>query len=125
MKKIIQTKNAPATIGPYSQAVAFKNLIFCSGQIALNPQSGEFFAGNISEQTEQVIQNLKAVLTEAGSSLDKILQTTVYLKNMSDFTQFNLAYAKFFPSEPPARATIGVAELPKGALVEISAIAII
>ena len=121
MKKI-ETKNAPAAIGPYSQAMATDALVFTSGQIPLVPATGEMSAGGIEEQTEQAIQNLKAVLEEAGSDLTKVLKTTCFLQHMSDFAAFNAVYEKHFPNKP-ARSCFEVGALPKGALVEIEAVA--
>ncbi|HWJ02376.1 MAG TPA: RidA family protein [Verrucomicrobiae bacterium] len=121
-KEIVHTNNAPAAIGPYSQAVKVCNLVFTSGQIPLTP-SGELIVGGIKEQTRQVLQNLTAVLKEAGSSMDRVLKTTVFLKNMGDFTEFNEVYAEVFGNSPPSRSTVEVARLPKDVLVEIEAIA--
>lgn len=122
MNKIISTQHAPAAIGPYSQAIVANNFVFCSGQIGLNA-SGELVGSTIDDQTEQVLKNLEAVLTAAGSSLEKVTQTTCYLKNLEDFSAFNEIYGKYFDKNKPARATIGVSNLPKNALVEISCIA--
>ena len=121
MKKIY-TKNAPEAIGPYSQAIVLENLVFTSGQIPINPASGSIEKTDIKEQTEQVCKNLKAVLEEAGSSLDKVVKTTCFLKNINDFTAFNEIYAKYFTSKP-ARSCVEVAALPKGALVEVEVVA--
>lgn len=121
--KIVSTPNAPQPIGPYSQAVISGNLVFCSGQIAINPQSGEMAAPDIASQTRQVLQNLQAVLEKSGSTLSHVLKTTVYLSDMQNFPGFNAEYAKFFPTNPPARATIQVGALPKNALVEIELVA--
>ena len=118
----IETKNAPAAIGPYSQAMASGSLIYTSGQIPLVPETGEFVQGGIEEQTEQVIKNLSAVLTAAGSGLDRVVKTTCFLQNMSDFAAFNGVYEKHFTGKP-ARSCVAVAALPKGALVEIEVIA--
>ena len=122
----ISTDNAPKAIGPYSQGIsldlASNGLIFTSGAIALTP-SGEFINGDIRAQTKQVMQNLQAILKEAGSSLDKVLKTTCYLANMEDFSAFNAEYEKAFGSHKPARTTIGVKSLPKNALVEVECIA--
>ena len=118
----IETKNAPAAIGPYSQAMASGSLIYTSGQIPLVPETGEFVQGGIEEQTEQVIKNLAAVLAAAGSGLDKVVKTTCFLQNMSDFAAFNGVYERYFTGKP-ARSCVAVAALPKGALVEIEVVA--
>lgn len=118
----IQTNNAPTAIGPYSQGMVTGNLIFTSGQIGINPSSGNIEAADITGQTEQVIKNLKAVLEASGSSLDKVIKTTCFLKNISDFAVFNSVYEKYF-TEKPARSCVEVAALPKNALVEIEVIA--
>ena len=122
MKEIIRTENAPAAIGPYSQAIGTDNLIFVSGQIPFTP-SGERVEGGIKEETVRVLKNLKAVLEEAGLSLAQVVKTTVYLKDMADFTAVNEIYGKYFTDHPPARATVEVSALPKGVKVEIDAIA--
>ncbi len=123
MFKIIQTKNAPSAMGPYSQAIVVDDFIFCSGQIGIEPKSGQLVEG-MEKQTEQVLKNLEAVLAEAGASLKNIVKTTVYLKNIADFPKMNEVYAKFLGEHKPARATVEVANLPKGALIEIETIAI-
>ena len=122
-KQVVSTDAAPAAIGPYSQAVATGQLIFCSGQVPFDPQTMELVSGSITEETERCMRNLEAVLTEGGSGLDQIVKTTIYVTNMNDFVEVNEAYGSFFPSDPPARATVGVAALPKGARVEIDCIA--
>lgn len=122
MSEIIYTKNAPEAIGPYSQAIKTGNFIFTSGQIPINPTSGNIEKDNIKEQTEQVCKNLKAVLEEAGSSLDKVVKTVCFLQNMEDFAEFNEIYAKYFTGKP-ARSCVAVKSLPKGALVEVETIA--
>ena len=119
----IETKNAPAAIGPYSQAIAVGNFIFTSGQIPIDPHTGTFVSGGIEEQTEQVIKNLTAVLEEAGSSLDRAIKTTCFLKSIGDFAEFNAVYEKYFTGKP-ARSCVEVSALPKGALVEIEVIAL-
>lgn len=121
--KQISTCKAPQAIGPYSQAIAFGELIFTSGQIALKP-SGEFLEGDVIAQTHQVLENLAAVLEEVGSSLAKVVKTTIFLAYMEDFTKVNEVYAEHFKTHKPARSTVAVAALPKGALVEIEAIAV-
>lgn len=121
--KTISTSNAPQAIGPYSQAVQTNNLIFTSGQIALLPD-GQFLEGDVEAQAHQVLKNLSAVLEEAGSSLQKVVKTTIFLANMEDFAKVNAVYAEHFGEHKPARSTVGVKQLPKNALVEIEAIAI-
>lgn len=119
---IIETKKAPAAIGPYSQGIVVGDLVYTSGQIPLVPESGVLAHGGIEEQTEQAIQNLSAVLQAAGNSLEKVIKTTCFLKNMGDFAAFNAVYEKYFTGKP-ARSCVEVSALPKGALVEIEAIA--
>lgn len=123
MHKIIATERAPKAIGPYSQAVTWQGLIFLSGQIPLDPETGQLVEGDIAVQTERVLGNLQAVLEAAGSSLAQVLKTTVYLKDMGEFARMNEVYARYFPGAPPARATVEVARLPREARVEIEAIA--
>ncbi len=125
MKEIIATDQAPRAIGPYSQAVRAGNVIFASGQIPIDPATGEFVAGGVAEQTEQVMRNITAVLEAAGSGLNQIVKTTVFLADMNDFMAMNEVYARFFPETPPARATIQAARLPRDAKVEIEAIAVL
>lgn len=125
MKQIIETKNAPQAIGPYSQAVSAGGFVFASGQIPIDPQTGEFVTGGVAEQTEQVLRNLAAVLEAAGSSFDKVVKTTVFLADMTDFAAMNEVYARHFKGKPPARATVAAAGLPRGARVEIEAIALL
>jgi 2-iminobutanoate/2-iminopropanoate deaminase len=122
-KKIINTENAPAPIGPYSQAVHAGNLVFISGQIALKPGSGDLATADIIEETHQVMQNLKAILTESGSSFDNVVKTTIFLSDMALFGQVNEIYGKYFNGDFPARETIAVKGLPKNVNVEISMIA--
>src|SRR6476619_2441892 len=121
----IQTDNAPAAIGPYSQAIKAGGFVFASGQIPIDPQTGQFVPGGIAEQTEQVLKNLSAVLEAAGSSLDQVVKTTVFLLDMQEFTAMNEVYGKFFGAQPPARATVQAARLPRDARVEIEAIALV
>jgi len=123
-REVVATKDAPQAIGPYSQAIKAAGLVFVSGQVALDPASGALIAGGIAEQTERALKNLQAILQAAGTGLDRALKTTVYLKNMSEFTAMNEVYGKFWKSAPPARATVEVARLPKDALVEIDVIAL-
>lgn len=125
MKTIYQTSQAPAPIGPYSQATGLGQLVFISGQIAIHPESGTFLNGSLEEEAEQVMKNLLAVVRGAGSSEDKILKTSIFLMDMGDFPAVNAIYARFFTDNFPARETVQVAGLPKGARVEISAIAYI
>ena len=125
MREKIQTENAPAAIGPYSQAIKAGGLVFVSGQIPTDPATGEFVAGGISEQTQQVLKNLSAVLEAAGSSLDQVVKTTVFLADMKEFSGMNEVYATFFTGPPPARATVAAAGLPRDARVEIEAVALI
>lgn len=122
MSQKVQTDKAPAAIGPYSQAVLAGNLVFTSGQIPLNPESGLIEGQNITEQTHRVCKNLEAVLTAAGSSLKKTVKTVCFLSNMADFAAFNQVYAQYF-TEKPARSCVAVKDLPKGALVEVEVIA--
>jgi 2-iminobutanoate/2-iminopropanoate deaminase len=122
-KKAVSTSQAPAAIGPYSQAIRSGNLLFVSGQIPLDPQSGKLVEGDASVQTARVLQNLSAILDAAGSSLGQVLKTTVYLKDMADFAMMNEVYARFFTDTPPARATVEVARLPRNVSVEIDLIA--
>ncbi|MEE8201352.1 MAG: RidA family protein [Candidatus Acidoferrales bacterium] len=124
MKELLTTKKAPAAIGPYSQGVKANGFLFLSGQIPLDPESGQFIAGDIRAQTERVLKNLQAVLEAAGSSLAEVVKTTVYLADLNDFAAMNEVYARFFSQEPPARATVQAARLPKGARIEIDLIAV-
>ena len=121
--KYINTQKAPKALGPYSQGIIFDKFIFCSGQIGINPKTSDL-EKDIQSQTKQAIMNLKAILEAGGSSLEKVIKTTVYLKNISDFQLMNEVYEKFFNKNRPTRATIEVSNLPKGALIEIEAIAI-
>lgn len=123
MKSVISTTNAPKAIGPYSQAIKANGFIFCSGQIGVDPVTGTLVSGGIQEQTQRALSNLKLVLEAAGSSLEKVVKTTCYLKNISDFAVFNEVYGSFFDENPPARETVEVARLPKDALIEVSAVA--
>lgn len=124
MRKIVSTTAAPAAIGPYSQGNVFGNLIFTSGQIPLNPETGEIVGSTIEEQTEQVFKNIQAILEEAGSSFDKVLKTTVFIKDMNDFAKMNGIYANYFSEGSyPSRSAVEVARLPKDVLVEIETIA--
>lgn len=120
----IQTDNAPAAIGPYSQAIKAGGFVFVSGQIPIDPRTGQFVAGGIAEQTQQVLKNLSALLEAAGSSIDRVVKTTVFLADMKDFTGMNEVYATFFSGPPPARATVAAAGLPRDARVEIEVVAL-
>jgi 2-iminobutanoate/2-iminopropanoate deaminase len=122
-KKIVSTTSAPAAIGPYSQAVIHGNLVYCSGQIALIPATGEIIEGGIEQQAEQVMKNLGEVLKAAGSSFDKVIKSSIFLKSMDDFQTVNEIYGSRFSENPPARETVAVKTLPKDVLVEISCIA--
>lgn len=123
-KEIIKTENAPGAIGPYSQAVKTGGFVFVSGQIPIDPATGAFVSENVAEQTEQVLKNLKAVLEAAGSSLSAVVKTTVFVADMNDFAAMNEVYARYFTENPPARATVEAARLPKDARVEIECIAV-
>lgn len=124
MKQIIHTDLAPKAVGPYSQAVMTKDMIYTSGQIPINPAEGKIVAETIEAQTEQVMNNLKAVLAEAGVGMDRIVKTTCYLADIADFAAFNGVYAQYFPENPPARSCFQVAALPMGAKVEVEVIAV-
>ncbi len=124
VKQIIATDRAPRAIGPYSQAVRAGNLVFASGQIPIDPATGEFVAGGIAEQTDQVLRNLTSVFAAAGVELNQIVKTTVFLADMEDFAAMNEVYGRFFGAQPPARATVQAARLPRDARVEIEAIAV-
>jgi 2-iminobutanoate/2-iminopropanoate deaminase len=123
MKDVVFTPRGPKPIGPYSQAIKANGFIFVSGQIALDPQAGEFTGADVRQQTERVMDNLKAILEAGGVSLGHVVKTTVYLKDMNDFTAMNEVYARYFTAAPPARSTVQAARLPKDALVEIDVVA--
>ena len=123
MPKVVSTDHAPKAIGPYSQAVVSKGFAFLSGQIPLDPASGQLVEGDVASQTERVLENLKAVLAACGSSLDRVVKTTVYLKDMGEFSKMNEVYARYFPTNPPARATVEAARLPRDVRVEIDCVA--
>lgn len=125
MKKEIKTDKAPKAIGPYSQAIVANNFIFASGQIAIDPTTGELQNGSIEEQTRLVLNNMKAVLEAGGSSFDKVVKCTVFLQNMDDFSRMNTIYGEFFKPPFPARAAVQVARLPKDVKIEIEAIAVV
>jgi 2-iminobutanoate/2-iminopropanoate deaminase len=125
MREAVRTERAPAAIGPYSQAVRMGNLLFCSGQIPLDPATGELVCGDVAAQTRQVFANLEAVLSEAGAGFEHVARTTVYLADMNDFAAMNAVYATFFNAPAPARSTIQAAGLPRNARVEIDVIAVL
>lgn len=122
-KSRIFTKEAPTPVGPYSQAIRAGDFIFVAGQVPVNPETGEFVTGDITVQTQQIMDNIKIILSKAGASLLDVVRTTIYLINMSDFGDVNEAYGNYFDLDPPARTTIGVAALPKGVAIEIDVIA--
>jgi len=124
-REVVVTEKAPAAVGPYSQAIRVDNTVFTSGQIAIDPATGRLVEGDIRVQTRQVLTNLKAILEAAGSGLEHVIKTTVYLANLDDFPAMNQVYAEFFPDAPPARSTIQAARLPMGALLELEAIAVV
>ena len=124
MKKVINSKNAPAAIGPYSQAVLVDNTLYASGQLGIDPQTGNFVAGGVKEQTEQVFRNIRAILTEAGFEMSDIVKTTCFLADMGDFAEMNAVYAEQFEGSFPARSAVAVRTLPKNGLVEIEVLAI-
>ncbi len=123
-KKVVATKAAPQPIGPYSQAIKAGGFVFASGQIALDPATGKLIEGDIKAQTERVLKNLSAVLAAAGSRMDRVVRTTVFLKNISDFPAMNEVYGQFFKNDPPSRSTVQVAALPRDALLEIDVVAL-
>ena len=124
-REAIQTDKAPKAIGPYAQAIKANDFIYTAGQIPIDPKTGNFVEGGINEQTRQVLENLKAVLVAAGSSLDLVVKATVFLKNMTDFPAMNEVYGEYLGNAKPARSTVAVAELPRGALVEIDLVALV
>jgi 2-iminobutanoate/2-iminopropanoate deaminase len=121
----VETETAPKAIGPYAQAVKANGMVYTAGQIPINPRTGDFVGGDIAAQTRQVLENLKAVLEAGGSSLEKVVKATVFLRNMSDFAAMNEVYAEYLGTVKPARSTVAVAELPRGALVEIDLVAVV
>jgi 2-iminobutanoate/2-iminopropanoate deaminase len=125
MREVISTPEAPKAIGPYSQGVRANGLVFTAGQVAFDPKTQQIVDGDISAQTERVMQNLSAILTAAGCGMQDVIRSTVFLKNMDDFAAMNAVYAKYFSTAPPARSTVEVSRLPKNALVEIDMIAIV
>lgn len=121
----VESKDAPKPVGPYSQAIKAGGVVYCAGEVAIDPATGQFVQGDISAQTEQVMKNLSAVLASAGTDLDHAVKATVFLKNMSDFAAMNQVYGRYFKSAPPARSTVAVASLARDALVEIEIIAVL
>ncbi len=124
MREVISTKDGPQAIGPYSQAIKANGLVFVSGQVAIDPANQRVVSGDVAMQTDRALKNLSAILKAAGSGLEKVVRSTVFLKNMNDFTAMNAVYGKYFNSAPPARSTVEVARLPKDVLVEIDVIAL-
>jgi len=124
-KKVIQTDKAPKAIGPYSQAIQVENFLFLSGQIPLNPKTGELIQGDIREQTQQVLENIKRILESQGLRMENMVKSTIFLKDIANFNQVNEVYGNYFPSSPPARSTVEVSKLPRNAEIEIEAIAVI
>lgn len=124
MKEVIATEKGPKAIGPYSQAIKAGGFVFISGQVALNPATGQVVEGDVGRQTARVLENLKAIAEAAGSSLDRAVRATVFLKDMNDFTAMNEVYARYFPKNPPARSTVEVARLPRDVRVEIDLMAL-
>lgn len=125
MKEIVLTDRGPKPIGPYSQAIRANGFLFASGQVAIDPKTNEFIGGDIRQQMERVMENVKGVVEASGSKLSHVVKTTVFLKDMNDFAAMNEVYARYFATVPPARSTVAVAGLPKGALVEIEVVAVI
>jgi 2-iminobutanoate/2-iminopropanoate deaminase len=125
MREIVLTDRGPKPIGPYSQAIKVNGLLFVSGQVAIDPKTNEFLGGDIAQQTQRTLENIKAIVEAAGSKLSHVVKTTVFLKNMSEFSAMNEVYGRYFPAAPPARSTVEVARLPKDALVEMELIATI
>ena len=122
-REVISTSAAPGAIGPYSQAIGIDGLVFCSGQIPLDPATGDVVPGGIEEQTRQVMENIRGVLAAAGSAFERIVKTTIFLADMNDFAKVNTIYAEYFPADPPARSTVQVARLPRDVRVEVEVIA--
>lgn len=125
MSQVIHTQQAPAAIGPYSQAIKAGSMLFVSGQLPIDPQTGNLVTGSITEQTERIMMNIQAILTAGGASLANIVKTTIFLADLNDFAEVNAAYGRYFPANPPARSTVQVARLPKEGRVEIECIAVL
>lgn len=125
MRNAVSTQKAPQAIGPYSQAIKANGFVFVSGQIAIEPESGNIIGGNVTDQTDRVMQNLSAILAAAGSGMERVVRSTVFLKSMTDFPAMNEVYGRYFAAPPPARSTVEVARLPKDVLVEIDVIAMV
>ncbi|MCC5916290.1 MAG: RidA family protein [Cryomorphaceae bacterium] len=125
MIKIIKTKNAPTPIGPYNQAIQANEWLYCSGQVAINPQTGKFISGSVTDEAEQVLKNLQAVLEKAGTNFNRVVKCGIFLTDMNDFVAVNEVYAKYFKDHHPARETVAVKALPAGAKVEISCVALV
>jgi 2-iminobutanoate/2-iminopropanoate deaminase len=125
MRKVIHTEKAPKAVGPYSQAISTGNLLFTAGQVGIDPRTGKLVEGGIKEQTRQVMENLKAILTEAQTGFSKVVKTTVFLQDIKTFADFNQVYGEYFPAEPLARSTFQVGALPLGAMVEIEMIVLL
>jgi 2-iminobutanoate/2-iminopropanoate deaminase len=123
-KTVVTTSDAPAAVGPYSQAISAHGVVYCSGQVSLERSTGELVGATVADQTRTCLENLAAVLNAAGTSLARVVKVTAYLTDMGDFSEFNTVYSEFFAADPPARATVGVAALPKGARVEVECIAL-
>jgi 2-iminobutanoate/2-iminopropanoate deaminase len=121
---VVSTDKAPAAVGPYSQAIIAGDFVYTAGQLSFDPKTGDLLGEGIGAQTRQTMENLKNVLEAAGTSLDRVVKTTIYLTDIGNFAEMNAVYAEFFPSDPPARSTVEIGPLPKGALVEIDAVAI-
>ncbi|GAA5529865.1 RidA family protein [Herpetosiphon gulosus] len=121
-REVISTSNAPAAIGPYSQAIAIDGLLFCSGQIPLDPATGQVIEGDVTAQTRRVMENIRAVLTAANTNFEKVVKTTIFLADMNDFAAVNAVYGEYFPENPPARSTVQVARLPRDVQVEVEVI---
>lgn len=124
-RTVVSTDSAPGAIGPYSQGIIAGNLVFCSGQVPLDPATGQLVSGTIEEETQRVMENISAVLQAAGTSLSRVVKTTIFLADMNDFAAVNAAYGAYFPQDPPARSTVQVARLPRDVRVEIEAIALL
>ena len=125
MKDVVSTDHGPKAIGPYSQAIKANGFVFVSGQVALDPKTQQLIEGGIAQQTERVMENLKGIVEAAGSNMSKVVKTTVFLTDMNDFTAMNEVYGRYFPSQPPARATVQVSRLPKDVKVEIEVVALL